>query len=338
MFINLITGANGGGGSTTAGVNSLNGQKGDLKLKTVNSNDLLGEGNIEIQAGVTSVNGQEGAVVIDVPTKVSQLENDATYQTKEQVTISITEAMSGVAGSGMELVDINNLDASGQTEFVNYLIANTNNDKYTGTKWPFSSTQGSVCGAINFGGDFSEIVFPFFKYDNYGNILVKTYVSQKRDNYRIFPSYDRNVEISSDVSICIIGKDANLDLSATGAVDLKGYSFTSLSPTKTQLFLMVKKAEGESCMLPLQVVNKYYTSGSAYFYSCSFDFEGYHYEYRIEVGSQSGTKSNWTFTQTSKTPLANINSSEVSNIKVLTQTEYDAIDPKDEKTLYMIKG
>ena len=54
MFINLLTGGNGGGGSTTAGVNSLNGQKGDLKLKTVNNNDLLGEGNIEIQAGVTS--------------------------------------------------------------------------------------------------------------------------------------------------------------------------------------------------------------------------------------------------------------------------------------------
>ena len=85
MFINLLTGGNGGGGSTTAGVNSLNGQKGDLKIKTVNNNDLLGEGNIEIQAGVTSVNGQEGAVVIDVPTKVSQLENDANYAAQSEI-------------------------------------------------------------------------------------------------------------------------------------------------------------------------------------------------------------------------------------------------------------
>ena len=81
MFINLIT----GGGAGTAGVTSLNDQKGDLKLKTVNSNDLLGEGNIEIQAGVTSVNGQEGAVVIDVPTKVSQLENDANYAAQSEI-------------------------------------------------------------------------------------------------------------------------------------------------------------------------------------------------------------------------------------------------------------
>ena len=339
MFINLLAGGNGGGGSTTAGVNSLNGQKGDLKLKTVNNNDLLGQGNIEIQAGVTSVNGQKGAVVIDVPTKVSQLENDATYQTKEQVTVAINDAMSGATGSGMELVDINNLDASGQTEFVNYLIANTNNGKYTGTKWPFSSTQGSVCGVIYFSSSFDEIVFPFLQYTKEGDVLIKTYLSKKRDNYRIFPSYDHNMKINSDVSICIIGKDANLDLS-TAQVSLKGYSFTELSPTDTQLFLIVKKAEGESCMLPLQVTNKYYSNGTPYFYSCSFDFEGYHYEYTIQLGSQGGTQSNWTFTQTSKTPLpnGNINSSEVSNIKVLTQAEYDAIDPKDEKTLYMIKG
>ena len=91
MFINLLTGGNGGGGSTTAGVNSLNGQKGDLKLKTVNNNDLLGEGNIEIQAGVTSVNGQEGAVVIDVPTKVSQLENDSNYATQSELPTKTSE-------------------------------------------------------------------------------------------------------------------------------------------------------------------------------------------------------------------------------------------------------
>ena len=89
MFIHLITGANGGG--ATAGVTSLNDQKGDLKLKTINSNDLLGEGNIEIQAGVTSVNGQEGAVVIDVPTKVSQLENDANYAAQSEIPTTTSE-------------------------------------------------------------------------------------------------------------------------------------------------------------------------------------------------------------------------------------------------------
>lgn len=48
----------------TAGVKSLNGETGDLKIKTVNGNDMLGDGNIEIKAGVESVNGKTGAVVI----------------------------------------------------------------------------------------------------------------------------------------------------------------------------------------------------------------------------------------------------------------------------------
>lgn len=168
MFINLITGAN-GGGAGTAGVTSLNDQKGDLKLKTVNSNDLLGEGNIEIQAGVTSVNGQEGAVVIDVPTKVSQLENDANYATQSEIPTTTSEL--------------------------------TNNS-----------------GFITIAD-------------------VPTKVSQLQN-------------------------DSN-------------YATQSELPTKTS-----------------------------------------------ELTNDSGY----------------INSSEVSNIKVLTQAEYDAIDPKDEKTLYMIKG
>lgn len=113
MFINLITGANGGG--ATAGVTSLNDQKGDLKLKTVNSNDLLGEGNIEIQAGVTSVNGQEGAVVIDVPTKVSQLENDANYAAQSELPTKTSELTndSGFINSS----EISNIKVLTQAEY-----------------------------------------------------------------------------------------------------------------------------------------------------------------------------------------------------------------------------
>lgn len=48
----------------TAGVKSLNGETGDLKIKTVNGNDMLGEGNIEIKGGVETVNGQTGDVKI----------------------------------------------------------------------------------------------------------------------------------------------------------------------------------------------------------------------------------------------------------------------------------
>lgn len=61
------------------------------KFKTVNGNDIRGEGNIEIKAGVTSVNGQEGDVVIDIPTKVSQLENDANYAKQSEIPTKVSQ-------------------------------------------------------------------------------------------------------------------------------------------------------------------------------------------------------------------------------------------------------
>ena len=47
-----------------SGVASLNGQTGDLNVKTVNGQEILGTGNIDIEPGVSSVNGQTGDVNI----------------------------------------------------------------------------------------------------------------------------------------------------------------------------------------------------------------------------------------------------------------------------------
>ena len=55
-------------------------------FKTINGESIIGTGNIDIQVGsaVTSVNGQTGDVTIDIPTNVSQLNNDAGYLTEHQ--------------------------------------------------------------------------------------------------------------------------------------------------------------------------------------------------------------------------------------------------------------
>lgn len=63
-----------------------------------------------------------------------------------------------------------------------------------------------------------------------------------------------------------------------------------------------------------------------------FDLNGYHYLYTQD------NQGDLTFSFTSKTQIANINSDEVSNIKVLTQSEYDTLEPKDPHTMYCIKG
>ncbi len=47
-----------------AGVESLNGETGELNLKTINGEELLGEGDIEITSGVSSINGQTGDVTL----------------------------------------------------------------------------------------------------------------------------------------------------------------------------------------------------------------------------------------------------------------------------------
>ena len=334
MLINLV---GNGGGTGTAGVTSLNDQKGDLKLKTVNSNDLLGEGNIEIQAGVTSVNGQEGAVVIDVPTKVSQLENDANFQTQEQVAVSITEAMSGATG-GMEYVSLKGMTSTERTKFFKYFSENLDaNGIYHGNKWPFIlqnynyvpaaviKLQGTQLSAYYY----TDNIRIFYEYilesgGHYG-VYEESFAAQQT-NFNVWELYentekplkldntDRNVELYGS---CFLG-----DRNANGGPTRNNYSMCSLK--------LVRNNYVYHClgMVIYQTDNENY----GYF---NFIYEGNIYKYSITSTAKGG--SIWV-NFFSKTPLGNINSSEVRNIKVLTQAEYEASDPKDEKTLYMIKG
>ena len=54
QFDNVANSAGGGGGSASAGVNSINGFQGDLTLKSINGQSLIGSGNIEIEGGASA--------------------------------------------------------------------------------------------------------------------------------------------------------------------------------------------------------------------------------------------------------------------------------------------
>lgn len=332
MFINLITGGNGGG--ATAGVTSLNEQTGDLKLKTVNNNDLLGEGNIEIQAEVTSVNGQKGDVVIDVPTKVSQLENDATYQTKEQVAVSITEAMSGATGGGMEPVYVATLTQAERKDFYDYFTSNVDETgRYYGKKWPYYVFFSQVIPASAIisrpSENYIDIHFFITSYSQYRTLNINSDGSKGEGLGDI--GYADNsagiIFLSRTENFYLDNRDTNRvfefkipffrKITLNEAVNNNFPCFIKFTDYSNPLVQYI---------LPVQI-RKY---GSYYL---TFEVKGYQYEYEV---STSNNQVALTFV--SKTPLPNINSSEVSNIKILTQAEYDAIDPKDEKTLYMIKG
>ena len=456
MFINLLTGGNGGGGSTTAGVNSLNGQKGDLKLKTVNNNDLLGEGNIEIQAGVTSVNGQEGAVVIDVPTKVSQLENDANYasqseiptttseltnnsgyitiadvptkvsqlendsnyatqseiptkvsqlqndanyatqselptttseltnnsgfitiadvptkvseltndsgyitnaniptkvseltndkeyQTKKEVNDAIAIAITGGTGSGggMEPVFINELSETERKEFLDYIITNIDvNNNYKGAKWPWYLTnigRQSIPASDIFYQTGTTSYYASFRFPEVsgGKFTEYTFKSDgtKTGAYKPLGSY-------ANSGVIFLKQNGTLNLDETDkerrlSVEIPfvaNMSFTDAMKNYFPCFINLDDPVRpiRSTTIPVRIQSPK-NSGR---YTIFFELQGMEYQYTMTADSYGAIVA-----FVSKTPLPNINSSEVSNIKVLTQAEYDAIDPKDAKTLYMIKG
>jgi hypothetical protein len=54
QFDNVANSAGGGGGSASAGVNSINGFQGDLTLKSINGQSLIGSGDIEIEGGASA--------------------------------------------------------------------------------------------------------------------------------------------------------------------------------------------------------------------------------------------------------------------------------------------
>lgn len=288
-------------------------------------------------AGVTSVNGQTGEVVIDVPSKVSQLENDATYQTKEQVTVAINDAMSGATG-GMEYVSLKGMTSTERTKFFKYFSENLDaNGIYHGNKWPFIlqsynyvpaaviKLQGSQLSAYYY----TENIRIFYEYifesgGHYG-VYEQSFAAQQT-NFNVWELYentekplkldntDKNVEL---YGACFLGNSSN------GGPTRNNYTICSLK--------LVRNNYVYHCLATVT----YQTDNENYGYF-NFIYEGNIYKYSVTSTAISGGSIWVDFF--SKTPLGNINSSEVSNIKVLTQTEYDAIDPKDEKTLYMIKG
>lgn len=124
-----------------AGVESLDGQTGDLTLKTINGEQILGEGNIEIEAGgVTSVNGQTGDVTITVEglgaqtaLSSSQLTavNSGIDSTKVAQIATNTNDISAIEGkipttasTTNQLADKNFVNSSVATNTANYISDN----------------------------------------------------------------------------------------------------------------------------------------------------------------------------------------------------------------------
>lgn len=104
----------------TAGVKSLNGETGDLKIKTVNGNDMLGEGNIEIKGGVETVNGETGDVKIKTVNGQSLMgEGDVPVDVGVETLNGQKGALTLKTVNGNELTGDGNIEIKAGVESVN---------------------------------------------------------------------------------------------------------------------------------------------------------------------------------------------------------------------------
>lgn len=243
---------------------------------------------------------------------------------------------------GMEKVYMANLDEAGRKEFYEYVKANLDeNNVYHGTKWPYKvMDEGSAC-AVQIFKIFDTQICAIYPNIRFGTYFIEKITNPQTDKYNYVAVPEKNLKIGSNKgAIYIQEKEANpitlrstdinvpvafeIPFSITKHLDdgmIDGFSCYLVLRTKTQTL-------GQKVTLPATI----YSTDTGEAGVIDFIYEGTKYRYMIR---SEGTIS---FSSSEPLPSGNINSSEVSNIKVLTQTEYDAIDPKDEKTLYMIKG
>lgn len=391
----------------TAGVKSLNGETGDLKIKTVNGNDMLGEGNIEIKAGLKYFELSEAsrkeayeeianhwddnsgytgdcifyyrrdrgvytfseigflkdhsvwfnylnnagaysigdgkvkcfAIIIwyangnpswstyeddrTIPTKVSELANDSEFQTKAEVDTAIENAVSGGGSTGSD--DIIVLDGLSQEE------RKAVYDKLDRTK-PIKQIfkyYGDTSFHYAIQGDWIKIYFLDCSVYNAGEIrgfiLMSDGSLEQFDTGMNYPNFlFFNVDNHTD-------EGADFECGYTGDF----YYFLKSAWTKPNgYFLVLKKGLGDSIkfmVLPLTVLCDKEPDTSNIPIRIQFIANEKLYTYLH--GDADGK---WLFE--SAKPIGGVQSSEVSNIKVLTQSEYDTLTAKDENVLYCIKG
>lgn len=307
MLINLLLGGNGGGGSTVAGVNSLNGQKGDLKLKTVNGNDLLGEGNIEIQGG-----GGESS-------KTYYFYNDSTRDpnTPNAHNVEVFKAFEKAVQEGGAFNNfyiVNGNETSGQTPYNPILqVLGVANGEWGATK-----------GYYVFAGQKSS--------ENSEKLQVHKYCLTDIGGVVDF------VVNAIDGGVWTSGVHSKIDDVLTAGQDIP-FAFEYLEGCD-ETYFWADNMGGKQGLYNItfsggydgykgNVVADVYGNDSGVY--MAFVVNNVRYTYK-----KNDTTSKWELSKSAE--IGGVQSTEVSNIKVLTQSEYDAIDPKDEKTLYMIKG
>lgn len=378
----------------TAGVKSLNGETGDLKIKTVNGNDMLGDGNIEIKGGVETLNGEtgdvkiktvngqslmgEGDVSVDVGVetlngqkgnlKIKSV-NGAEMLGEGNVAIDTgVESLNGQKGAltlktvnGNELTGEGNIEIKAGVESVNGETGNVivKSLKYkqvsnANRKEVYDDVKAHWSDASGYTGDYvyyyqkdkDQIIFDEVKFEEnrvWFNSATLYYTSGQVHNprMRLFCCFfnsgeeiriNENDSVVSDVNGMRYRSGNVINDGGNISFTLKQYGngFDIYNSTNTGMQDGLFDAQFDSGIYGYKgnTPANIFTDGTDVF--MAFDVVDYHYVYKMLTGTS------WAFV--SKTKIGGVQSSEVSNIKVLTQAEYDALTTKDENVLYCIKG
>lgn len=256
----------------TAGVKSLNGETGDLKIKTVNGNDMLGDGNIEIQAGSDNV------IVLD---GLTQEERKAVY------------------------------------------------DKLDKTKAPDEVFVYE--GKTSVKAWFEDNILRFITFENiYNGLKVNMYALSNEGNLNF---EDRGMTYTNSV---LMHLNSHVEESGYFECMYIGNFFEYILRPYTRpnaCFINLEKGIGDSTRpiyAPVSTLVEKYGERN----NVRMQFIANEKLYTFLLDPNQDNK--WLFE--SAKPIGGVQSSEVSNIKVLTQAEYDALTTKDENVLYCIKG
>ena len=320
----------------TAGVKSLNGETGDLKIKTVNGNDMLGEGNIEIKGGVETVNGETGDVKIKTV-------NGQSLMGEGDVPVDVgVETLNGQKGN-LKIKSVNGAEMLGEGNVaIDTGVESLNGQKGALTLKTVNGTEmlgeGNVAidtGVESLNGQKGALTLKTVNGNELtgdGNIEIKAGVESVNGKTGAVEVYDLgNYAICAlqMADITLSEQDTDVMLYNYGAgYDNGGWS-RYMSGDRTVQILLIGTKDRRGYKVPVEIHLMHDNQENA---EMHFTIGDYRYVYS-QVSNM-----HWRFT--SKTPVnsGGVQSSEISIIKVLTQAEYDALTAKDENVLYCIKG
>ena len=321
-----------------AGVKSLNGETGDLKIKTVNGNEMLGEGNVAIDTGVETLNGETGDVKIKTV-------NGQSLMGEGDVPVDVgVESLNGQKGAltlktvnGNELTGDGNIEIQAGSDNVIVLDGLAQEevkaiyDKLDKTKVPDAVFIYYNCSSFRTYWSGDRLHFNILR-DSYGGMKISD-VEIRQDG-----TVEMNDASYQYNNILTLYNGFHTDDGADFECSYGGSFYEYMRRPyirPNSYFILFSNGIGDSTkpvFAPVSVIwDKNYDGNDNIPIRIQFTANEKLYTYLH--GDADGK---WLFE--SAKPIGGVQSSEVSNIKVLTQAEYDGLTAKDENVLYCIKG